>query len=851
MPLPTVERIEPGIGIAVPTFNVHGSEATGVQRRQQLLASWLAALHDSLAGSAGSRPKAPYGFRTSEGVVSVRLYTSRIGRWRTTRRDEFQCALSATQDKLVAFLDALLGGEPPRVSSARSLVRAFLAEDFTTAHVAYVVSSLERELVALRVTPDPVEVRRANEARMREWLTENVIPAGAISFDDDGLQVDANVLASAAGVTIRDACSVFGPNFLHELQQMALAQPWSIGSKRFVPTVNRPHGRVTTPGLLFDFEALGISRHGLLDEVLAQLVPGSAHHPVGKLHSWVSWLTANLHAPAAEEARRILGTSTAQLAHNEVRRLLDLLDDVLLHRKLRNRTLSEYRGAFRAHVIRAYESAGREPPYFPRRRANALPREGRPLLSDQPDADAIDPDMRPAITQIAYGSFQQGSSRATAHLDDRMQRVRAACDQDIEEFLDVYQWLTHASELTLTEESERFADLLYRHYVSDEPDLRAWLEDAPLEQVVGAALAAMKKHRLHEREGYTARMHDKRSIRLGCALARLHDRFPSLTRWSSFQAKSGLLSAFRSLLSVWYVPRWIQLAIELRIQMETSFNRQTVRNLTVSGVQIQNATVDLQALKGKTEKMQPGGIDSADRLLISALNLMLRHSANVQRFWDQTETRLFITLVRNKSGACFGTGTDFQLLQRFIQHHGLFPFSREQIRNQKATKVYLEKGDLHEVQGLLGHESLKTVNTYIGSRVISILNQANVAHFQRALAASIVWALRDETQLVSLGLDRCDVSERLLFPIAGCSKDMPLAECDEWLDQPGVSILIDEVRIRHLVAQRRYYAANWQKLRATSPEAFEKVHRPRMEFAAALWAVVADSQYGDLLEALA
>lgn len=784
-------------------------------------------------------------------MVSVRLYTSRIGRWRTTRRDEFQHALLATQHNLLAFLDALLSGEPPRVSSARSLVRAFLAEDFATAHVEHVVSRLERELVSLGVAPSAVEVRSASETRMREWLTENAMPVDAISFADDGLQVDAKALASAASITIREGCSVFGPGFLQELRQMALAHPWSIGSKRFIPTVNRPHGRVTTPGILFDFEGFGISRHGLLDEILAQLAPGSAHHPVGKLHSWISWLTASLHAPAAEEARRILGTSTAQLSHNEARRLLDLLSDVLCKRKLRIRTLSEYRGAFRAHVIRAYEFAGREPPYFPRGQANTLPSEGRPLLSDQPDPDALDPDMRPAITQVAYGSFQQGSLRAINHLGDRIQRIRAACDQDIEEFLGVHQWLTHASELALTEESKRFADLLYGRYVSDAPDLRAWLEDAPLEQVVGATLAAMKKHRLHEREGYVERMQDKRSIRLGRALIRLHDRFPSLTRWSSFQAKSGLLSAFRSLLSVWYVPRWIQLAIELRIQMETSFNRQTVRNLTVSGVQIQNATVDLQALKGKTGKMQQGGIDSADRLLISALNRMLGHSANVQRFWDPTDTRLFVTLVRNESGACFGTGTDFQLLQRFIQHHGLFPFSREQIRNQKASKVYLEKGDLHEVQGLLGHESLKTVNTYIGSRVISILNQANIAHFQRALAASIVWALRGETQLVNLGLDRRDVSERLLFPIAGCSKDMPLAECDEWLDQPGVSILIDEVRIRHLAAQRRYYAANWQKLRATSPEAFEKVHRPRMEFAAALWAAVADSQYGDLLEALA
>ena len=721
----------------------------------------------------------------------------------------------------------------------------------TATQAAHVVSRLQTELVDLGVAPSAAEVHRTNEAQVRLWLAENGIPESAISLGREGLKVNENELAIVAGIVPHSGSAPFGPDFLQELQERALARPWSIGDRQFVATINRPHGRVTTPGALFDFSDLNIRRAGLLDELLSQIVPGSTHHPVALLQRSVSWLVKNPNAQAAAEAQRILGTPTAQLAHSDARGLLDLLGQVSSDRQLKHRTRSEYVGSFRATLVRAYELAGQERPYFPKGGAPALPSEGRRLVSDQPDPDAIDPDMRPAITEVAYGSFEQGSARAIGHLEDRMQRIRIACDKDIEDFLVLRRWFAEVAQLNQSVESRQYADRLYGFYLPDLPSLHRWLEEAPLEQVVGSALLGMQMHQLHARDGYLKRMQDRRSIHLGPALSRLHRKFPSLNRWSAHQARPGRLSGFRSLLANWYVPRWIQLAVELRIQMETSFNRHTVRNLTVDGVQIENATINLQALKGKTEKMQPGCIDSADRLLIAALNLMIEHTSRVQRFWDATETRLFITLVRPKSGDRFDTGTDFQLLQRFIQHHRLFPFSREQLRNQRTSKVYLERGDLHEVQGLLGHESLKTVNTYIGSRVISILNSANIAHFQRSLAASIIWAVRGPSEMRGMNLDQREVSERLLFPIGAQSGDDRLSACDQWLAEQGSSVRIDELSIRHLVAQRRYYATNWQKIRATSPEAYEKVHRPRMEFTAALWAVVADSEHSELLEALA
>jgi len=65
---------------------------------------------------------------------------------------------------------------------------------------------------------------------------------------------------------------------------------------------------------------------------------------------------------------------------------------------------------------------------------------------------------------------------------------------------------------------------------------------------------------------------------------------------------------------------------------------------------------------------------------------------------------------------------------------------------------------------------------------------------------------------------------------------------------PEQPLVLDKIRVMHLIRQRAYYAQNWQRLRAESSERFSKVHLPRIEFTAALWALISDSEYACLLE---
>ena len=121
--------------------------------------------------------------------------------------------------------------------------------------------------------------------------------------------------------------------------------------------------------------------------------------------------------------------------------------------------------------------------------------------------------------------------------------------------------------------------------------------------------------------------------------------------------------------------------------------------------------------------------------------------------------------------------------------------------------------------------------------------------FRRQLAATIVLSTSNAPVESKGSVDQRDFVARMLYPLgfAATSEQMP-ADCDAWLADPTKPLVIDAHRVEHLVRQRAYYAKNWQRLRAARPEEFNAVHLPRMEFTAALWAVLLDSPYAALLE---
>lgn len=340
----------------------------------------------------------------------------------------------------------------------------------------------------------------------------NGLPKAVVDLAHGRPRVDVPALVQHAGEYDAHLGAVLAPLLQETLDEVAVRSPWSESEKRFVPTTHRPHGRETFPGVLFDFQRFGVERGGLLDAVIDQIQLPGDHLTTGALRNWILWLTCenrddSQRAQAVEILSKVSGHTPA-----EARTLSELLAGVTALRAMTDKTRYGYITSFRHLLTRTYLAIGAEAPRFPRGAMKALVTTTRGMLSDAPDPGAINPEFRSTIVNVAQGPPQRARQSAIGHVEDRLLRVKAACDQDIEGFL---RW-------------------------------RAWTEAA---------------------------------------------------------------EALRNLLSHWYVPRWVQFAIELRIQAETAFNRHTVRNLTASGISISNATIELQALKGKTEELQTAEIE--------------------------------------------------------------------------------------------------------------------------------------------------------------------------------------------------------------------------------------------------
>jgi hypothetical protein len=837
-------------------MNVQGSILCANAASQEVLRLFLKSMHDVMTpGVAGRRPKAYKQSTTLPspfGPIRVWMYHGGdLGGWTPLLRNGFSKVMCAEEHAIAEWISQIVEtGDLSSRTTAR-FVRKFLGHEATSERIAQIVASI-RSLLSERGLAAQCEADADSDVRSIVAHAKNHgLPSEAIQVTASGLRLRLPAIASKAGVSPLNIVRFGRTQALQaELASVAAATKWDDERRTFLPTRNTPHGRETFPGVVFDFKAVGIARGGLLDDIVSAFPLPASHSEAALLWRRVKWLAAPTNGTdeVALGARRILGTPAADLSQRDAVNLVEFLSLRLRGRNYRERTLEEYLNTFKRVIENAFARHGKVFVISLSGSARRAERQNRGLVSDQPDDFALDPANRASIVNVATGNPTQAKERAKAHLDDRVERIRMACDEEIDAFLNWRAFISSTANAQCGGDLQRHIGLL----VGKGPIpnwQRHWLETADLAEIASVVVTQCAAARLYCETPDQARRAANQRIRLPGAFERFAHRFPQVRQWCPSTSKGPIADWIA--LSAWYVPLWVQLAIQLRLQLATGWNSDTVRNLAASGILFQGATVDLQSIKGKTGEMQFQSIDAPSASLRAALELMIEHSGNVDAFWSRARPGIFVSLVKQGKGRrAFGRGLESKLLPRFIARHRLPKFTREQLRDQSAAQRYLTRDDPHEVQGMLGHAKLRTTSGYLQQTVIAVLNRANIAHFQRQLGASIVWAVDGETQVSARGMDIADVNPRLLFPVADQSTaDGPLpAACDAWMADPLQSLRIDVRRLAHLGRQRAYYAAHWQRLRAESAERFEHVHRPRIEFTAALFAIVKDSPYAALLE---
>lgn len=816
-----------------------------------LTASILRAIHDGLVGGDTEVRKRdqPAFLPTPWGRAHVWMFGHKVGRWDPAYRLQFTRALRDDPQQVWAHVEGIVAGGcgakrvPP-------LVAYFMPQGGRELR-RFVIDRVQEFLVRHKLATTRDALADQHLQLVHQHLDSNGVTPSAVRVTTKGLDLSLDELCNAAGVpsaTIRR----YGDTrrLMEKAYALARSSHWSNGNLRFVAAGYRSKGKDYTPGVLFDFGHMGVKRGGLLDQLLDLLPAPADYAQVGVLRRAMERAVASpppgLGGVSGAAIRRTLSTPIDQLSDAEVDKVVQRVRFDAQQAGCSPRTLEGYIEIIRAQLTGVLAPRGRVLPKHRRDISARAPRPGRGLVSDMPDAAAPEA-MRPGIVHVVTRSSTEALSTAREHIANRLERIEAACNLEIEQFITWRTWLNAAIATPPSDERLRFRHALFAKALTKTTPVYEWLREGDLIQVVAAAAEIAEHHQLHTFRGELSRREQARHVLLGPASARILALLPDVAAWWGKHRRGHPQTSV--VMSRWFVPRSVQLVLELKIQIATGWNREPVRALKAAGIRMDGSTVDLQSVKGKTGELQSKVIEGADRQLRSGLSLMLAQDETLRGWPRETDSIFCAVGCFKRKGLVVSKQCDYKLLPAFQQRHALPAFTSEQLRNQKGTHVYLRAEDPHEAQASLGHASLETTSSYIRHRVTGILNEANIARFRRQLAATIVWVDGGNDALASRNLDASDVAPNLLYPL-GLPKapaDLP-ADCDVWLTDPSAPLVIDRARIKHLMRQRRYYAENWQRLRATRPDEFARVHLPRIEFTSALWAVVLDSPLGSLLE---
>ncbi|MFM0089271.1 hypothetical protein PQR46_20415 [Paraburkholderia sediminicola] len=314
-------------------------------------------------------------------------------------------------------------------------------------------------------------------------------------------------------------------------------------------------------------------------------------------------------------------------------------------------------------------------------------------------------------------------------------------------------------------------------------------------------------------------------------------------------------NAFRAWHSGWpwfwvrlRLPNSVLQSIFLLLLSHTGWNVGAVGSLTVDSFEhLQLGGYRLQGFKGKTDDETPvSEIPRHMKLLRKAVDLLL---------WNHRQLGLAGLIdPRIERRLWFGWQLDgFRATSNFInttrmaswcERHNLPLFHASELRPLKAALTYLPQRDLEAVRILLGHQNLKTTDDYLKNTIFFRLNEAMMLEFQRRIETSITYAQGGESLLLKRALDLRHVDNALVptgdggacanilagpgFPSKADNEPCAGLSCQAGLGCENYRLVVDTTTVEMALRTRLYYRSRWQSIYDVNPEAFSRLHLPRL-----------------------
>lgn len=296
---------------------------------------------------------------------------------------------------------------------------------------------------------------------------------------------------------------------------------------------------------------------------------------------------------------------------------------------------------------------------------------------------------------------------------------------------------------------------------------------------------------------------------------------------------------FSRCIRYFYFPHQIvQVAAIVLLQIRTSWNVSSVMNLRPEDIRLlKPGQYLIQSIKDKTGDDTPSVlIEGDDNPAVKAIRFALdRLNALKRRGWTSTDEKCLWLTPRSVNPNLKGQPISNLAhgLKAFRSKYSLPHFTFEQIRPQSLTLVSMQRGPVAAAE-VAGHNGYGTIGGYIDHLITRRLNSSINLEFQKRWEKEVV-------QLSSGGF-----AEFPLVPIGDGSScrdpsDPPDGEwaeagtcnakhCHEGTGCVNRVVLVTRKAIDEVVLLRQYYLSNWQRLHASNPAEFSKIHIPRINF---------------------
>lgn len=619
---------------------------------------------------------------------------------------------------------------------------------------------------------------------------------------------------------------------------------WS-GNVVTIYCIETLHNRQRFPTVVLDFDALGVARGGLLEQAIR-----SAPCPVHR--NYVSGFRQALRAAVGDSrVAQLLSTPTGGISRAQ---LHDILFESFENAIDKWKTTSKYGRSHSARKIFTFVDtklstgdtiAGSG---FKSRFPIENP-SGNDLLSERYDASFDKEELAAPISAIDFKNLSELNTKALNHLETRLNRVTSACHSALDSFEALR---LHLDDLKCAPPPPDISDRMlayFREGRGPSPDLFPLLSEPARLWIVANLVERDNLHKSYLKQQVTLR-----------GITALYPVCHTITN----------KVLFTSLLSSDYLPRSTLIACLLLTMTPTPWNSSVILSMTAENVKRNgDGTYTISGMKTRTAQLQERTLSSladdewqdietetdacdiSDEYACKALELLLWHDKNIRDARvNRLSASLFVSLnLGHLSQYTFDVIDLPEILPEFCRQYEIPLFKAKNIRDQVASIEFLRSNrDIHYVSALLGHADVGTTQRYLNSKIIKLLNAANMKRFMDHLASSIVFACGGMKRIKALNFDPAHVREQMLFPSSTTSSETGESLADKWLDSIGdMAICITEAEIKHCALQHRLYTKSLRTLIQFNQDRFIHFHFPRLIFCQALYAIIAASPHRDIL----